>query len=314
MAKSDFFFVESDYEYVLNDIIGKAIRFQVQFEGGNLSWANSELDEIAKDLEAMAKSFATSQGIDGSKNEGKFARGSPTILQGIKAYRQGGVVELVSLAKKQTTGTIIKDGKSRNTFLNRSTVSKRGHLIGEKEGGYYGGHVEYGHMLPDGGFYPARPYLRPALRVVSEASTGNLAGSLAATLSGQLSGFDQFTAAGEIARNVSHGQSSVLQFGKRSHFSPYYNRSTKKRDRKLSYKYSPIRGALDKKYEKQSSGSRSSGHVIPKMQTKTSSKTLGKKYSVKRGSSTGNISTWHTGKGYKGSSLLKETRYDKHED
>lgn len=313
MVQSDYIFIESDYEYVLGNFIGQAIRFQALFAQGNLSWAHAELDRIAKELEVMARSFAMSQGIDGSKNQGKFARGHPTVLQGIKAYREYGTIELVSEAKKQTTGVEINEGRRRQVFYNKGNLAKDGKLAGEKEGGYYGGHVEYGHMLPDGGFYPARPYLRPALRVVAESSTGNLAGSLAAVLSGQLSGFDQFTASGEIIRNIAHGQGSVLQFGKRGSFDKKYNRSKKQYEKVFKHEYFRSSGKLGRKYQKvdiAGVGKNAYGYMIPQAGTKAAAQRFNKKYSVRR-EGYGNNRNWHTGKGYGGESLLAKTRYDK---
>ena len=44
--------------------------------------------------------------------------------------------------------------------------------------GFYAGHIEYGHHTRDGQFVPARPFMRPALYVVAEASKGKLTGAL----------------------------------------------------------------------------------------------------------------------------------------
>lgn len=41
---------------------------------------------------------------------------------------------------------------------------------------YYAGHVEYGHHNRDGTFVPARPFMRPAVYTVAEASMGRLTG------------------------------------------------------------------------------------------------------------------------------------------
>lgn len=44
--------------------------------------------------------------------------------------------------------------------------------------GFYAGHIEYGHHTRNGEFVPARPFMRPALYAVAEASKGKLAGAL----------------------------------------------------------------------------------------------------------------------------------------
>lgn len=43
---------------------------------------------------------------------------------------------------------------------------------------YYAGHVEYGHHNRDGSFVPARPFMRPALYAVADASVGRLSGTV----------------------------------------------------------------------------------------------------------------------------------------
>lgn len=48
----------------------------------------------------------------------------------------------------------------------------------DEYGRYYAGHVEYGHKDRGGGFVPARPFMRPAMYTVAEASMGRLAGSV----------------------------------------------------------------------------------------------------------------------------------------
>lgn len=57
---------------------------------------------------------------------------------------------------------------------------------------YYGGHVEFGHRDRGGGFVEARPYLRPALRIVAGASTGQLEATMAMMLTGAGTTFDGY--------------------------------------------------------------------------------------------------------------------------
>ena len=44
--------------------------------------------------------------------------------------------------------------------------------------GFYAGHIEYGYHTKKGDFVPARPFMRPALYAVAEASKGQLQGAL----------------------------------------------------------------------------------------------------------------------------------------
>lgn len=55
-----------------------------------------------------------------------------------------------------------------------NTVDFRNDAMDDK-GRYYGGHVEYGHRDRGGGFVPARPFMRPAMYAVADATMGNLA-------------------------------------------------------------------------------------------------------------------------------------------
>lgn len=64
---------------------------------------------------------------------------------------------------------------------------------------YYGGHIEFGHKTRNGGgigFVQARPYLRPALRIVSNASRGVFAETLKSMLLGIGASFDGYKTPG----------------------------------------------------------------------------------------------------------------------
>lgn len=43
---------------------------------------------------------------------------------------------------------------------------------------FYAGHIEYGHHDRGGGFVPARPFMRPAMYAVADATMGNLTGTV----------------------------------------------------------------------------------------------------------------------------------------
>lgn len=68
------------------------------------------------------------------------------------------------------------------TRLVKDGVSLENHAV-DKYGRYYAGHVEYGHW--DRGhkrFIPARPFMRPALYTVAEASRGRINGAMTSYL------------------------------------------------------------------------------------------------------------------------------------
>ena len=146
--------ISSDYEYVLGNFKGNVLNLQLGFQSGE--WAKEELYIIAKELENTAKIFAENQGLGMTT--------SVTSVNG-KGF---------SIINKKRTGTLIRSihanvvDNSRIDFYNNANL---GH-------GYYAGHIEYGHRTRNGGFVPARPFMRPALYTVSESSKGNLMSSL----------------------------------------------------------------------------------------------------------------------------------------
>lgn len=169
-GNTEFVEITSNFEYVIGQTIGRALSFKADFEGRQ--WEKQGvLDAIAMRLERRAKEFAEAQGI----------RNTGNLIDNIRAYPDGSRVHLKSEARKHS---ILVGGKKRAYYNPKSTTS----TIQE---GYYGGHVEFGHKTSNGGFYPARPYLRPALRVVSEESKGEMIGTIQAMFSGAMAGFDQ---------------------------------------------------------------------------------------------------------------------------
>lgn len=151
----------SDYEYVLGATMGRLLEFQGLFH--SMDFANEQLQQIRFDLENTAKNFAELQGLApgdvGWGYDGMNLDGTPllryntgTLYNGIKAVKTGQTIHLRSEAK-------------------------------DKYGHYYGGHVEFGH-----GKVPARPHLRPALQMVSQASQGLLRSALYNLLVGTFNG------------------------------------------------------------------------------------------------------------------------------
>ena len=58
-----------------------------------------------------------------------------------------------------------------------NTVDFRNDAI-DDYGRFYAGHVEYGHHDRGGKFIPARPFMRPAMYAVADATMGNLGGTV----------------------------------------------------------------------------------------------------------------------------------------
>ena len=168
-GNTEFVEISSNYEYVLGQVMGALLDFKADFEGKQ--WEKSGvLDAIALRLETRAKQLAEAQRIYDTGN----------LIDNIKAYPEGGRVHLTSGARKHS---VLSGGKKRAYYNPRSTTST-------VQEGYYGGHVEFGHKTPDGGFYPARPYLRPALRLVAEESRGEMIGTIQSMFSNSMAAFD----------------------------------------------------------------------------------------------------------------------------
>lgn len=296
--KNDLVSVNSNYEYEIGEMIGRAIEFQVDFSHNisGFKWYQDELKNIAEDMASYARAFARAQDIDGSKNQGKFVRGNPEIYKSIRGIPDiyNHTVILKSVAKKPNQYWKINktqgiEKKIRNVMSKNMTLQKE--KYGDIEGGYYAGHVEYGHMLPDGKFYPARPFLRPAMRLVAEASLGNLSGTVAAVLSAKLSGFETLDSAGKLVDTpLGSAGLNTLRFGKP--FKKWSDRAAGGRGKHMSLNhYSRL---TDKKGN---IGSKATNMINKKLGTKSGRETFGKTYSVRRNSSNGNNGDWFRYKG-----------------
>ena len=151
-------FIDSDYEYVLGMVGGNVLNLQAAFN--EMSWARSDLLLIARELENTGRLFATKQGF-GSAN-----------YQVIDHSING---KQVVINKNGRTGNLLNSihanviGNEQIDFYNNAQNSR---------GQFYAGHLEYGFRLRNGQMYPARPFMRPALHAVAEASQGNLKGTL----------------------------------------------------------------------------------------------------------------------------------------
>ena len=152
---NDFLSIESDYEYVLGDAIGNVLNLEVAFQ--SMEWADDELKIIAKELENTAKVFAERQGL-----------GMSYAVESINGTK-------FSILNYKKTGNLINsihaipEGNGKINFFNNAKNSRNQ---------FYAGHIEYGYHSRAGRFIPARPFMRPALRAVAEASKGSLSGVL----------------------------------------------------------------------------------------------------------------------------------------
>lgn len=143
--------IESDFEYINGIMMGKILDFQMNFENGNFT--RPELERIAEELESTARSIAVEQGLSGTSS----------TSYGISMLRADGPTgNLINNISAKVIG-------DRVEFANRAQ---------DLYGRYYAGHVEFGHKDRGGGFIPARPFMRPAMYTVSEASKGRINGSM----------------------------------------------------------------------------------------------------------------------------------------
>lgn len=140
--------ITSDYEHVITTAYTNLLKFQLDFSQGG--WAKEEIKIISHELKNTAKYFAEEQGLapgmPGSKKmweEDEFHVNSGTLYNSIDSKVDGFDVKLTANAQNS-------------------------------RGQYYAGHIEYGFHDRGDNLVPARPFLRPALYAVSEATKGHL--------------------------------------------------------------------------------------------------------------------------------------------
>jgi len=142
--------ITSNYEHILEQKNFSCLNFLTDFSGGN--WTHDELNIIKNELEDTAKWFAEEQGLKDT------------------------IVEVTSRGNEYVVDTR-NTGKLYNSIKARFAGDKSVELAANarnSRGQPYAGHIEYGFHDRGGNFIPARPFLRPALYAVSEASKGRV--------------------------------------------------------------------------------------------------------------------------------------------
>ena len=159
--------IESNYGYISKDspfdtLYQRTVNFQLFFQNGLETGMilDEDLNLIAKEMENTAKQFAISQGLGPG--------------QGNSLLHFGKDGSVTSIASKGPTGNLyshIKAVRDKEKIeLKNDAKNSRGQ--------YYAGHIEFGHRSRNGGMVPARPFMRPALYAVADASKGQLSGTL----------------------------------------------------------------------------------------------------------------------------------------
>lgn len=151
ITQNGFVTIESNYEYFINSKIGNLLQFQADFTKGD--WTRKELKIIADELEETAKFFAREQGLD----------------RDITYITKSGSLYDVST---HNTGKLYDSIKGRLSTVKNVVTLKADAKNSRNQ--YYAGFLEYGFHDRGGNFIPARPFLRPALYAVSEASKGHI--------------------------------------------------------------------------------------------------------------------------------------------
>lgn len=146
--------VQSNYSY--QELEGKVLFFRMNFIDSKP--LVEELENAAQKMESVAKGIVSGFSRTGNLHDNIHAR---VVGDG----RTGRSIVLESLAR-----------------ANQNTVGKGG--IRENYNAYYGGHVEYGHHTRNGGFVMAKPYMRPAMEMVSQSV--NLADAMAVAFNGMM--------------------------------------------------------------------------------------------------------------------------------
>lgn len=158
------FHLESDYEYVLGEVEGMVMQLEAVLKNPG-EMEPWELEHIAEETVSTAKWFAESQRL---RDTGK-------LIDNIK-YDKSAISQ----------GKVVVYNDVQNPY-----------------GHYYGGHHEFGYHTRNGRFIEARPYLRPALRAVEQASLGRLT-----TAALEIAGFSGGVHAPKINKHGAFGANS----------------------------------------------------------------------------------------------------------
>lgn len=171
--------ITSEYGYNLQEIqetlTNNIFHMRAIFESGD--FLPSELELIGAEFVSTAKKFAEAQGLGGggtsllawgSAPKNKFGTTTgPATLNGIVPAK-GPTGNLINHIKYQIVG-----GNKDIVFYNDAQNSR---------GQYYAGHIEFGFHDRGGGLVPARPFMRPALYAVADASRGRITRTMKAYL------------------------------------------------------------------------------------------------------------------------------------
>lgn len=164
--------ITSEYGYRFNELqnIMQANLLSMEAMFQTADFMSSELDLIGQEFVNTAKKFAQQQGLGGgtsllawgSSPKNKFGTTTgPKSLNGTVAGR-GPTGNLISSIHYSLQNNNI-------TFYNDARNSR---------GQFYAGHIEYGFHDRGGNMVPARPFMRPALYAVADASKGRIVGTL----------------------------------------------------------------------------------------------------------------------------------------
>ncbi|MBO5180100.1 MAG: hypothetical protein J6B87_07150 [Clostridia bacterium] len=171
---------------------------------GGMDWLREEIYIISKELENTAKTFAEKQNLRETGN-------------------------LIN-----STHAVVENNTKINFFNNAQNPYGR----------FYAGHIEYGYHTRKGDFVPARPFMRPALYAVADASKGSLQGALGRYLS-------------DVVRGVGDPGALSLNFGRAASSQNYtrvfYQQQTKGRGASKNTGHYTSKGLTNPSMNKQES-------------------------------------------------------------
>lgn len=175
MANETGFTIESDYAYVLREVEGKCLNLQMVLNKPG-DFIPLDLMHIGEEMVDTAKYFASMQGFSSSGN----------LYKNIQY--------------------------DKNEISNGKIVLKDPALNPRQQ--YYAGHQEFGFHTRDGKFKEARPFLRPAMRAVQQASLGRIS-SAALEFAGFRGGMKQpkFNKHGSFGNNLGRIRAFYRQEG-----------------------------------------------------------------------------------------------------
>ncbi len=156
-----------NFEEVQERLINNVVHMKAMFQTAD--FMRDELELIGNEFVNTARRIAEQQGLGQGGSSSLLYKGRAVSLV---TY---GPKHVTTKSSSGNTGNLInhinyKISSNNNIYFYNDAQNPRGQ--------YYAGHIEYGFHDRGGNMVPARPFMRPALYAVAEASRGHINSAL----------------------------------------------------------------------------------------------------------------------------------------